>query len=231
MKRTRIKICGVTDTKSAWSAVDAGADAVGLVFVEGSPRQVDVDRARQIVAMLPAFVEPIGLFVNDEAQRVREISRELGLHTIQLHGQETPEQVASLSPLRVIKAFAFEPREVSSALSPWRGSCDNLAAIMFDAPPPDSRAAHAGGSGRTFDWSALAALEHAGMLADLGPMILAGGLTPDNVADAIRTLSPYAVDVSSGVESERGVKDPAMVASFCHAAQQEDIRRAQGMNR
>lgn len=231
MKRTRIKICGVADTKSAWSAVDAGADAVGLVFVEGSPRQVDVERAREIVAMLPAFVEPIGLFVNDDPDHIREISHELGLHTIQLHGQETPEQVSALSPLRVIKAFAFEPREVSSALSPWRGGCDNLAAILFDAPPPDAKAAHAGGSGRTFDWSALAALEHAGILADLGPMILAGGLTPDNVAEAIRTLSPYAVDVSSGVESERGVKDPVRIAAFCQEVQQEDIRRAQGTSR
>ena len=214
MRRTRIKICGVRDPDIAWTAAQAGADAIGLVFVPDTPRAVSVEQARPIVAALPALVQPIALFVNPTADEVRHVTQELGIGTVQLHGEETPEFAASLWPLRVIKAMAFDPRKASASLGAWRGACPNLSGLLFDAPPADTQR---GGTGRTLDWDALSQLMHSGLLAGLPPVILAGGLSPENVREAIESVSPYAVDVSSGVESQRGVKDPQRIEAFCRA--------------
>ncbi|MFW6060322.1 MAG: phosphoribosylanthranilate isomerase [Phycisphaeraceae bacterium] len=215
MPRTRIKICGITTVEAAQTAAAAGADAVGLMFAEGSPRTIDMAQAQRIAAALPAFVEPVGVFLNQSIDFVRDVAARLPLRTVQLHGHETPTEAAALAPLRVIKALSFDDG-LDAALAPWRG-CANLAALMFDAPPPE-RATLTGGHGTAFDWDALAALKQRGALDELPPIVLAGGLTPDNVAEAIATVQPYGVDVSSGVESARGVKDPGKIVAFCEAA-------------
>lgn len=238
MLRTRIKICGIKDLPAAEAAVHAGADAVGLVFVPGSPRHVTVKTAQRIVQALPAFVEPVGLFVNAPTRHVREVAAAVGLRTVQLHGDEHPADVAALAEFRVIKAVAFHPSKITESLAPWqRERLSNLVAVLFDTPPPPqitlegqptpppSDAAEPpmpGGSGRAFDWHVLAERRDAGALCDLPPLILAGGLTPDNVAQAIATVRPYAVDVSSGVESTRGVKDLARITAFTQAVHTAD---------
>lgn len=227
MARTRIKICGVCDVETAIAAVAAGADAIGLVFVDASPRCITIEHARPIVAALPPFVEPVALFVNAPLDQVRQVAKALGLRTVQLHGDESPGFASDLAPLRVIKAVGFEARHVTESLKPWRGSCANLSGVLFDAPPADGPKPAApnpltGGTGRPLDWSGLAKLEHAGVLTGLPPTILAGGLNPDNVAQAIRTVEPYAVDVSSGLESSQGVKDVHLIRTFVKAVRQAD---------
>lgn len=225
MQRTRIKICGLTTADAAKVCARHGADAIGLVFVEGSPRRVTLEQARGVIAALPVFVEPVGLFVDADADTIRRTAGALQLGTVQLHGRESPAMVAQLAPLRVLKALAFPSRQVTEQLAIWR-EVPNLAGLLFDAAPPTSSSSPAerGGTGRQFDWNALAALIHAGVFRgqDLPPLVLAGGLTPDNVAAAIRLIRPYAVDVSSGVESSRGVKDPDLIRAFCQAVRHAD---------
>lgn len=220
MTRTRIKICGVKTLEAALAAAHAGADAVGLVFALKSPRYVEVNQARRIAKALPAFVEPVGLFVDEPVERVREVSEAVGLNTVQLHGMEGPAVVGGLKPLRVIKGIAYEPGHVSERIELWRSSgSPNLHGLLWDTPPPPE-AEVPGGTGEAFDWNGLARLRDDGKLDDLPPTILAGGLTPENVAEAVRVVKPYAVDVSSGVEAERGVKDLAKIAAFCCAARE-----------
>lgn len=213
-----IKICGVSDKQTALSAAAAGADAVGLVFVEESPRVVTMTQARDVVQALPVFVEPVGLFVDRPAEQVLETAGELGLRTVQLHGGESPEYVADLTGLRVIKAIGFTDQAAAHAeLQRWHSPPEQLAGLLFDAAPPLGSAT-TGGNGLPPDWSAIAQLMHESDALDhLPPVILAGGLTPQNVGEAIRIVQPYAVDVSSGVESSRGVKDLALIAQFCAA--------------
>lgn len=225
MQRTRIKICGVRDAEIALAAAAAGADAIGLVFVPGSPREVSPQQARQIVEALPAFVEPVGLFVDVPADHIRRVCLEVGLRTIQLHGQETPQFAAGLSPLRVIKAFAFQGEGLAEQLAPWSGP-RNFAGLLWDTPAEGKELP--GGSGRTFDWKQLADLQKSGDLPAWAPLILAGGLHPGNVQQALALLVPYAVDVSSGVESTRGVKDRARIETFCAAVRAADATRARG---
>jgi phosphoribosylanthranilate isomerase len=221
--RTRIKVCGVRDVKTAAAATQAGADALGLVFVPASPRAVSVAQARKIVAALPIFVEPVGLFVNAPLRKVIATAKALGLRTVQLHGDETPDYVARLAPLRVIKAINLA--EITGEdLAAWRKASDNLAGLLWDAAPPEAakRKGLTGGHGRQPDGQALAMLTQSVHLTGLPPAILAGGLTPENVATAVALIRPYGVDVSSGVESRRGVKDPALIAAFCAAVRAVD---------
>lgn len=225
MRRTRIKICGVRDAETAKAAVQAGVDALGLVFVPRSPRAVTIEQARAVIDTLPAFVDAVGLFVDTPEDEILSVAGKLGLRTVQLHGSETPQQVAGLAPLRVIKALGFEPRQASSVIAPWRGHVGNLAAVLWDAPPPpdvSGEQALPGGNATQLDWEALAAMSHGGMLAGLPPTVLAGGLTPMNVGQAISQVHPFAVDVSSGVESSRGVKDAALIRQFIASVQRAD---------
>ncbi|XAL99225.1 phosphoribosylanthranilate isomerase [Phycisphaeraceae bacterium D3-23] len=203
MTRTRIKICGIKDEAMARAAVDAGADAAGLVFVEASPRYVEVPDAARVVASLPPFVEPVGLFVDDEAEHILRVCHATGVHTVQLHGHESIALLDELPGLRIIKALAFDPDRLDTALA-WDAD-PRVCALLFDAA--------AGGSGETIDWHALAAVQP----GFTKPIIIAGGLTPENVAEAVEVVRPYAVDVSSGVESSRGVKDAGRIAAFCRA--------------
>jgi phosphoribosylanthranilate isomerase len=175
---------------------------LGLVFYAGSPRYVTPEVARQVVAALPPFVATVGLFVNEAPQRVREIADACGLDVIQLHGDEAPS-ACNFAPRRSIKAL-----RVRDAASLVGHTAFETSALLLDAYVPGAY----GGTGESFNW-ALAA-----EVARQRPLILAGGLTPENVAEAVRSVRPYAVDVSSGVEVAPGKKDPARVAAFIRNA-------------
>jgi phosphoribosylanthranilate isomerase len=177
-------------------------------------------------------VVPVGLFSDHSASDIREAASMAGLHTVQLHGREGPGLAKQLDGLHVIKAIGFETSHFGERLQPWREARTPLRALLIDAPPPSpppemhpADAGLTGGTGRTFDWEALARLEAEGNLHDLPPRFLAGGLTAENIGHAIRTVRPYAVDVSSGVESSRGVKDAGMIADFCTAVREVDAQR------
>jgi len=193
---TRVKICGITNLADALAACRLGADALGFVLAP-SPRQVSPDQARAIIAQLPPLVGTVGVFVDAPPVEVSVLRRYCGLDWVQLHGDEDEDQAAMQWP-RVIKALRVAPgREPDPAAYPG-------CALLLDTYHPQE----AGGTGQSFDW---------GLAVDIArrrPIILAGGLNPDNVARAIEQVQPYAVDVSSGVEKEKGVKDHERIASF-----------------
>lgn len=199
----RVKICGIKSAEDARAAIVAGADALGFIFSPG-PRQVDPEIARDIIMELPPFVSVVGVFVNEPKYAVQELATFCRLDVLQFHGQETPKLCEGYSQ-QVIKAFRMKDAGVLEAVSKYR-----VNAYLFDTYVPGSY----GGSGQSFDWR---------MLADFQankPVILAGGLTENNVAEAIRTVRPYAVDVSSGVETG-GRKDPEKIKRFI-----QEVRRA-----
>jgi len=195
----RVKICGLTSLEDALAAARAGADALGFVLAP-SPRQVEPDRVRDIVRRLPALLPTVGVFVDAPADHVRQVRRFCGLDFVQLHGRESEETVAGLGG-RVIKAV--RPAEGGFQAGAFPG-----ATLLFDSYSP----AAAGGTGRCFDWRS--AVE----TARQRPIILAGGLTPANVARAVGLVRPFAVDASSGLEIEPGRKDHARMASFVRRA-------------
>lgn len=198
----KVKICGVTSVDDARMAAEMGASAVGLVFWPQSPRAVGIEQAKRIVAALPPFVSAVGVFVNQP--EAADIAREVGLSAVQLHGDEPPDTYRSL-PVRVIKAVAVT----------GNGSGDLVAAIpasatvLLDAHDPVKR----GGTGRAIDWTVAAAV------ARRRPIILSGGLNADNVVSAVEAVRPYAIDVSSGVESAPGRKDPQKLRALFDALQ------------
>ncbi|MDO8340521.1 MAG: phosphoribosylanthranilate isomerase [Candidatus Woesebacteria bacterium] len=199
----RVKICGITSLADALAAVDAGADALGFMFYPASPRHVSPDTVRAITAALPPFVARVGVFVDAPADDIRRTVAACGLDTIQLHGTESPGFCRDLAPYPVLKAFRVAGPESLETLPAYHG----LTWLL------DSSVAGAlGGTGRTFNWALAAAAVRQG-----GRVVLAGGLTPDNVAAAVNAVHPWAVDVSSGVESAPGRKDPARVRAFIAA--------------
>jgi len=208
MTRTRIKICGIKEPDDALAAADAGASWIGLVFVKESPRYVSVAQARAIADALPPSVTPVGLFANHRADEVNRITTEVGLDTVQLHGREPSRILDKLKNLNVIRAMAFGGKTFANYVE-WDND-DRVHFLLLDSPPVDGLS---GGSGEVFDWKALAARR----TSFYSPFFLAGGLTPDNVAEAIDVVRPFAVDVSSGVESSRGVKDVGLIEAFCEA--------------
>lgn len=195
--RTRIKVCGMRELAEVAAVVAAGVDAIGLIFAEQSPRCIDPERAREIVAGLPPFVEAVGVFVDQEAAKVNEIVRYCGLTMVQLHGAESPACCAEIN-CRVMKAFRVRESLSTEDLAPYAGE---VSAFLFDT----FHEKIAGGTGQTFAWHLLE------KLAPPRPVVLAGGLTPENVGEAIRQARPYAVDLNSGVESAPGRKDLARV--------------------
>jgi len=210
----RVKICGITSVEDAQTAARAGADAIGLNFYAKSPRRVELPLARQIIEALPGGVVKVGVFVNALPEEVRRTFDEVGLDLVQLHGDEPPELLGDLGARPVLRAFrlgraGLEPvrqyLELCRALG-WRPRM-----ILFDAQV----AGVYGGSGQTLDWDALA-----GRGTDLPPAVLAGGLRPENVAEAVRRARPYAVDTASGVELSPGRKAPERVAEFVLRARQ-----------
>jgi phosphoribosylanthranilate isomerase len=222
MSRTRIQICGICRAADAQAAVEAGADAIGLVFDPAAPRYVSVDQARQIVTGVSPFISIVGMFVNADASAIRQVLEQIPLSAVQLHGQESPRLVAELKPIRVIKALRTDE---ASELSAWLGAIDqlkltNLIGIVMETPA--SAAGAPGGSGVANDWPQLRVLQSARIFDGLGALIAAGGLTPANVGDVIRLLRPFAVDVSSGVESGRREKSAEKMAAFVRAVREAD---------
>jgi phosphoribosylanthranilate isomerase len=200
----RVKICGITCLEDAMLAVEAGADALGFMFYPPSPRSVRPDAVRRIVELLPPFVARVGVFVNADEEQIRLTIREAGIDTIQLHGKEPVELCRNLAPLPVMKAFRMEGPGSLNALTPYTGCAwllDSYVAGVF------------GGTGQTFNWDLACEAVRRG-----GKVVLAGGLTPDNVARAVAAVSPYGVDVSSGVETSPGKKDPDKVRAFVREA-------------
>ena len=218
MSRTRIKICGITDPDAARAAAESGADAVGLAFVASSPRALDEATAAHVIAALPPFVEPVGLFADASAPAVQATAGRLGLTMVQLHGSETPADASRLAPLRVLRALPFD-EHLAERLPEW-AEVGNLAGLLIDAPPPLD-AERSGGHGRAYDARALARTV-ADVRRELPPMVLAGGLTADNVAAAIAAARPWAVDVSSGVEGAPARKSPERIRAFCAAVRAAD---------
>lgn len=199
----RIKVCGITRQDDALHAVDCGADALGFVFYDRSPRAIESKGAGKIIATLPPFVTVVGLFVNEDPVRVRQIADDCGLDIIQYHGDENPETIRR-APRRAIRALRV--RESTSL-----DDIDHYPAcgLLLDAWVPGFY----GGTGVRCNW------EIAAELAKKRAVILAGGLTAENVAEAVRSVRPYGVDVSSGVEEVPGRKDRQKVAAFIRAAQ------------
>lgn len=199
----KIKICGITELDDALHAVDCGTDALGFVFYERSPRAVTTKTAQAIIAKLPPFVTVVGLFVNEDPLNVRAIADHCGLDIIQYHGDESPD-IVNMAPRRSIRALRVKENETLNSI-------DNYPAcgLLLDAWVSGTF----GGTGVRCNW------EIAAEIANKRAVILAGGLTPENVAQAIKTVHPYGVDVSSGVEEIPGRKDRKKVADFIRAAQ------------
>jgi len=205
--RTRVKICGITRAEDGLEAARSGADAIGLVFYSRSPRAVDVTRALEIIAVLPPFVTRVGLFVDAGEDDVRAISKKVPLDLLQFHGNE-PADYCRMFDKPYIKAVAVSQEvDIAARLRDY----GDAAGFLLDAWHPEVP----GGSGERFDWRLVP--DEAGK-----PVILAGGLQPDNVAAAIRQIRPYAVDVSSGVEAAKGIKDAAKLKAFFRGVQSAD---------
>ena len=219
VRRTRVKICGITRVEHGLAAARAGADAIGLVFWRGTPRFVDLRAARAIAQALPPFVTVVGLFVDPAPDEVRAALAAVPLDLLQFHGAEPPELCRAFGR-PYLKAIPVSNGADEGALLEYADRYGDAAGLLFDAPPEGGMP---GGTGRTFDWSRLPRLLPR-------PLVLSGGLTPANVRAAVLRLSPWAVDVSSGVEAtgadgkpEKGVKDPAKIAAFI-----EEVRDADG---
>lgn len=196
---TRVKICGITRPEDAGIAAAAGADAIGLVFAEGSPRRVGIENAQSILSALPPFVGRVGLFLDQDAEFIRRVLAHVALDWIQFHGSERAEFCRAFGR-PYIKAIPMGGEE-----APDLKGFPDAAAILLDSHVSGA----AGGTGATFDWGRVRRLTR--------PWILAGGLTADNIHDACQRLSPPAVDVSSGVESAPGIKDAKLVTRFIEA--------------
>jgi len=208
--RTRIKICGITTPEAARAAVNAGADALGFILTDGSPRTISLDQALAIAAALPPAVEPVAVFRNDPPDAIHAWP----YRAVQLHGNESEADLAPITagdhPRLIVRGFHFD----ETAIHRW-GTCPRVHALLIDGPDP--------GSGLAFDHVALAGL----MPALTKPVIVAGGLTPKTVELAIHAVRPFAVDVSSGVESAPGVKDSDRIHAFCEAVRRADTEIAQ----
>ena len=219
---TWVKICGTTDLEDALVAVEAGADAVGFVFYEKSPRRVAVETVRNIVDQLPEEVEKVGVFVNEPPEHVSEIAHQTGLTAVQFHGEEyrSPERYAIdhnsylCIPAEWV-ANAWEEKD--RALGFFNALPRNLRAILLDSSTRDSR----GGTGKAFNWRD--AKTYVSLMNSTGRrVVVAGGLRPDNVNDAMEILTPWGVDVVSGVEAWPGKKDPKKVKAFVKAVREMD---------
>jgi phosphoribosylanthranilate isomerase len=196
--RTRVKICGITRPQDGVAAARAGADAIGLVFYPPSPRFLSIERAREIREALPPFVQPVALFVNADAAQVAQAIGRVHPSLLQFHGEETPEFCAQFG-VPYVKACRVAP---GVDLLKYLRTFSSASGWLLDAHVEEY-----GGVGASFDWSLVPEnLER--------PLVLSGGLTRDNVATAVRRVRPWAVDVSSGVESAKGIKDAAKIAAF-----------------
>ena len=208
--RTRVKICGITRIEDALAAAQYGADAIGLVFYDKSPRYIAPEKAQEIIDCLPAFVTVVGLFVNHPVARIQEITRDLELDLLQFHGDESPAECESAGHAYVKAVRAKDHCTIADAISDY----SSARAILVDS----YQAGKFGGTGEAFDWN---------WVPDNPPvpLVLAGGLTPGNVAQAVLRVNPWAVDVSSGVEVSPGIKSEPMINNFIQEINHADAKR------
>ncbi|HEX8090704.1 MAG TPA: phosphoribosylanthranilate isomerase [Blastocatellia bacterium] len=215
MSRVKVKICGVRTLEEADAALEAGADAIGFNFWPGSPRYIDPRSAREIAGSVSPLASLVGVFVNEEARRIEEIFSDVGLSAVQLHGDETPEFCSRLGSIKLIKAFrvngSFDIHEIRRY---------PVSMALLDAGGKGSY----GGTGSTFDWRVAVEAKQ------LARVILAGGLSVENVADAIRLVRPAAIDVCSGVEAEPGRKDLNKLRNFMAAVYEANAAMANESN-
>jgi phosphoribosylanthranilate isomerase len=209
----RVKICGLTNLEDALASIDAGADALGFIFYPKSPRYLTPEAAAAIITQLPPFVSKVGVFVDESHDHIREIARSTGIDTLQLHGNETPDFTTRLQEqsFKVIKAFRIKDQSTLSQLQSYRS-----AAFLLDSYVPGQL----GGTGAKFNWDLALQAKSSGI-----PIILAGGLDPENIADAVSKVAPFAVDVSSGVEATPGRKDLSKVRDFITRARKASYSR------
>ncbi|OGW34515.1 MAG: N-(5'-phosphoribosyl)anthranilate isomerase [Nitrospirae bacterium GWC2_56_14] len=201
----KIKICGITNLEDAMAAAEDGADALGFIFYKKSPRYVEPSKAAEIVRQLPPFITPVAVFVNEREEKIRDIQFTTGIKVLQFHGDERPEFCDRFAT-RVIKAFQVKDKESIKHMAHY-----HVGAFLLDSYKDGER----GGTGTIFDW-------HLAVVAKtFGRVILAGGLTPENVAEAVKLVQPYGVDVAGGVEREKGLKDHAKLKKFI-----TEVRRA-----
>jgi len=202
--RTRAKICGITRVEDVQAVANAGCDAIGFVFYPPSPRSVTQAQAEVLVKAVPAYIQVVGLFVNSTADDIQDILKTVPLDILQFHGDESPEQCQAIAQQvgrRWYKAIQVKP-DLDVATEIQRYQTAGASAVLLDAWHPDLK----GGTGHSFDWSTFPQLDI--------PLILAGGLNPDNIEQAIHTTQAYAVDVSGGVESAKGIKDQQLIERF-----------------
>ena len=202
--RTRAKICGITRVEDVHAVANAGCDAIGFVFYPPSPRHVTLEQAESLIRAVPAYVQAVGLFVNSRADEIQAILNKVPLDILQFHGDETPEQCQAIAQQvgrRWYKAIQVQPDlDVVAEIQGYQDA--GASAVLLDAWHPDLK----GGTGPSFDWDTFPKLNI--------PLILAGGLNPDNIEQAILTTQAYAVDVSGGVESAKGIKDQQLIERF-----------------
>lgn len=207
---TKIKICGITNVADAHAAVDLGADALGFIFVPDTPRYIESQDAAQVISKLPPFITKVGVFADESPGTVSQTIQTCGLNVIQLHGSETPEycdNIRSRGRSIIIKSFRVKDRHSLSPIPKYK-----VSAYLLDTYVKGKK----GGTGETFNWDlAIEAKKY-------GRIIIAGGLTPENVAEAIRHVRPYAVDVGSGVEASPGKKDHAKIRAFIESVRTAD---------
>ncbi|WP_168396999.1 phosphoribosylanthranilate isomerase [Acinetobacter indicus] len=202
--RTRAKICGITRVEDVHAVVNSGADAIGFVFYPPSPRSVSAEQASVLLQAIAPYVQVVGLFVNSSAREIQAILNTVALDILQFHGDESPEQCQSIAQQvgrRWYKAIQVKPGlDVVVEIQKYQQA--GASAVLLDAWHPELK----GGTGHSFDWSSFPQLDI--------PLILAGGLNPDNIEDAIHTTAAFAVDVSGGVESAKGIKDQQLIERF-----------------
>ncbi|WP_455221279.1 phosphoribosylanthranilate isomerase [Kaarinaea lacus] len=202
--RTRVKICGITRAQDAIKAVEFGADAIGLVFYEKSPRAVTIDEARAIIQKIPPFVSIVGLFVDPSPKDVAAVLHRVSLDLLQFHGDELPSECSAYGKPYIKAIKIKEGIDITAQVNKYT----TARGILLDTYDPKLP----GGTGRVFDWSVIPK----GLSK---PIILAGGLTPENVWQAITKVRPFAVDVSGGVEADKGIKDIEKLAAFMRGVQ------------
>ena len=206
---TRIKICGITEFEDARDAVLLGADAIGLNFYSGSSRHIDASHAAKIIEKLPPLISVVGIFVDHpDPQNLEDFALSLGLHAVQLHGNETPDYCSMIQRVKVIKSIRIDSTFRVDSLRMYGNRT-----FLLDACSPGQ----AGGTGRVFDWNLVFGANA------FGSIIMAGGLTPENVSEAVTTLHPFGVDVASGVETKPGKKDYEKMRRFIEAVRRADV--------
>ncbi len=203
---TRIKICGITNKEDVLEAAHLGVDAVGFVFAR-SPRRVIPGMVQEIVQLLPPFISRVGVFVNEDKEKVKKIANSCHLTTLQFHGEELPSYCRGFRE-KVVKAFSIKDASALEKVSEYE-----VDAYLLDSYSPSRY----GGTGKTFDWDIARKIKEFGV-----PIILSGGLDPDNVKEAIERVRPYAVDVGSGIEAREGKKDPEKLEDFVRKVRQTD---------